>query len=211
MDEKGVQKAIKLYKTNRSATNNDLAGFVPGKSSLESAPTLAVEDHDDAKLCQIALTGSKTNWETRPVFLPYVEEAERRGFAIEGCRSKLGFEPLTPAATSGEERDEFDGEWAGVMRCGSCANCIGPLEKPVSITVQNSEFEIVPDASYTGVGFIDGAGNMTIGWNSDSTDWAAPSRRNFQFSGKYNDGTFVLRGKRGPRSCDIIISRTSSP
>jgi hypothetical protein len=97
MSDEELDTAKKLYKQNRSATNENLAGFIPGKSSIESAPTLAVEDHDDAKLCKIALTGSKTYWETRPVFLPYVKEAKRRGLSIEGCRSKLGLATSTPA------------------------------------------------------------------------------------------------------------------
>ncbi len=106
MNDEELDTAKKLYKQNPSATNENLAGFIPGKSSIESAPTLAVEDHDDAKLCKIALTGSKTYWETRPVFLPYVKEAKRRGFSIEGCRSKLGLARSTPTPEAEPVTDE---------------------------------------------------------------------------------------------------------
>ena len=100
MNDEELETAKKLYKENPSATNKNLAGFIPGKSSLESAPTLAVEDYDDARVCGMALTSSRAHWETRPVFLQSVKEAKRRRLSIEGCRSKLGLAPSTPAPES---------------------------------------------------------------------------------------------------------------
>ena len=106
----------------------------------------------------------------------------------------------------------FDGQWIGSMRCGSCANCLGPLEKPISISVKNSKFDIIPDATYLGTGKIDDEGNVKIDRSRNSPDYVnvKKSRRNFRFRGKYEGESFVLHGKRGLRSCEITLSRVSS-
>ena len=115
MNDEELQTAIKLYKVNRNATNKDLVGFVPGDSSIESATTPAVKDFYDIKLCKFALAGNKTRWETRPVYLPHVEEAKRRGLTIKGCRSKLGLVPSTQVAALPEpsivvNKDEIEND-----------------------------------------------------------------------------------------------------
>ena len=39
MNDEELEKAKKLYKSKRNATNDDLAGFVPGEPSIKSATT----------------------------------------------------------------------------------------------------------------------------------------------------------------------------
>ncbi len=111
------------------------------------------------------------------------------------------------AGTSGR----FDGRWEGSMRCGNCPNCTGPLEKHVNINIESSRFELVPDASYMGVGVIDDDGNVEVKWQPATYDWGYQSRKFFLFFGSYEGGSLVLFGERGPRSCDITLSRVSSP
>ena len=94
----------------------------------------------------------------------------------------------------------FDGRWEGMMSCGSCANCLGPLEKHVNITIKNSKFDIKPlNSSYKGVGVVNDEGKINI-----------ESRKYFQFDGKYTRDSFVLQGVSGLRSCTITLSRVSS-
>ena len=57
----------------------------------------------------------------------------------------------------------FDGEWEGVMSCGDCENCVGPMKRDGKITVEKHRFGLEPDTSYyQGKGEIDKAGNIRV-------------------------------------------------
>ena len=158
-------------------------------------------------------------WYCAPVNEPLSESLVQKIISTIGLKgrhepARVTYNQLTQITREGitaGSSGRFEGQWAGLMRCGSCDNCIGPLEKNVRIDVKNSKFDIIPDASYMGVGVIDDAGNVSIEWNPDTYDWGTQSRKNFRFVGKYEGESFVLSGERGPRSCDITLSRVNSP
>ena len=132
-------------------------------------------------------------------------EATKMESRAKAIRAKIK-ERIT-AGSSGR----FDGQWEGFMSCGSCENCLGPIKESVSIDVKNSKFDLIPDPNYKGVGVIDDAGNVSIVWRPDNYGWGNQLRKNFRFVGKHERESFVLSGERGPRSCDITLSRVNSP
>ena len=103
-----------------------------------------------------------------------------------------------------DEISSYDGIWKGVMSCGSCPNCIGPIKKTVRIVVKRSRFNLFDDNAYDGAGKIDDKGNMTIAWKQRGR-WL--KYRIFRFDGNFRAGKFKLHGQRGPRVCDIILVR----
>jgi hypothetical protein len=101
----------------------------------------------------------------------------------------------------------FDGNWGGTMACSTCSNCPGPLQKSVTITIANSEFDFAPDTSYVGVGNIDDQGNVKVRWRVMETYMGATESRNLWFEGKIVGNEIELRGERGPRKCTVTLSR----
>ena len=67
-------------------------------TQIASPTPQSLQTFDATRLCNVALTREKTQWETTNMFLAYVGEAKRRGFTVESCRAELGLEPLTSAA-----------------------------------------------------------------------------------------------------------------
>ena len=110
-----------------------------------------------------------------------------------------------PSARPGK----FDGNWGGAMACGTCSGCPGPLQKPVTITVANNEFDFAPDTSYLGVGNIDSQGNVEIRWTPVETYMGTTQSRNLWFEGKITGDEIELHGERGPRECTVTLSRVN--
>jgi len=55
----------------------------------------------DVDLCRLALSGDKTQWDSRTTYSERVQEARNRGFTVDTCRSFLGIlVPLTPQMTN---------------------------------------------------------------------------------------------------------------
>jgi hypothetical protein len=115
--------------------------------------------------------------------------------------------PAAPAYAAGF----FDGEWQGVMICGSCPTCVGPIEKEVEVTIKDGVFDFVPDLSYTGRGVVDERGHMTIRWSYEMVygSKAKVTPRNFWFDGSYRDDRFDLKGEREERKCTVTLSRVA--
>lgn len=110
-----------------------------------------------------------------------------------------------PSARAGE----FDGNWDGTMGCSTCSHCPGPLQKSVTITIANSEFDFAPDMSYAGVGYIDDQGNVNVRWKPVETYMGTMESRKFWFEGKIVGDKIELRGERGPRECTVTLSRVN--
>jgi hypothetical protein len=149
----------------------------------------------------------------RPVGDPGVHQ---RGNNVATRTLHFGALILLLSVAPGSAADRFDGNWAGLMRCGGCENCAGTLERHVRINIEKSRFEIVPDLTYIGEGAVDGRGDMRIRWAPAEIahfpyDWGPQSRRTFSFDGAYDGETFRLAGERGPRACTIELSRAASP
>ncbi len=104
---------------------------------------------------------------------------------------------------------KFDGNWGGTMACSTCPNCPGPLQKPVTITVANSEFDFAPDSSYMGVGEIDLQGNVKIRWTPNEAFMGTVTAKDFWFEGNTADDVIKLHGVRGPRECTVNLSRVN--
>lgn len=98
----------------------------------------------------------------------------------------------------------FDGDWRGIMRCGDCEYCTGPFEKNVAIEVKDNGFVFAPDMTYNGEGAIDKQGNVKIRWKPTAS---SGSNKIFLFDGRISGQSLTLRGKRGPRSCEVTLSR----
>lgn len=104
---------------------------------------------------------------------------------------------------------KFDGNWGGTMACSTCPNCPGPLQKPVTITVANSEFDFAPDSSYMGIGEIDLQGNIKIRWTPNEAFMGTVTAKDFWFEGNTADDVIKLHGVRGPRECTVNLSRVN--
>lgn len=106
---------------------------------------------------------------------------------------------------------EFDGTWEGIMVCGTCPGCLGPLEKRTSVQISRGAFTLEPDRTYYGIGEIDSSGTVQVRVAPESEPWGGWTRhRNFWFNGSYTDGKIELRGERGERSCELSLWRKES-
>lgn len=136
-----------------------------------------------------------------PAFRGFITGIGIRGWALPYGVSEDTPTTAAPAFAPGT----FDGEWEGMMTCESCANCPGPLAKPITITIDDSRFELVTDLSYQGAGVVDGSGRMSVRWLPAQYDWGTQSRKTFWFQGDFDGEKFELSGIRGPRSCRITL------
>ncbi len=110
-----------------------------------------------------------------------------------------------PSARPGK----FDGNWGGTMACSTCLDCLGPLQRSVTITIANGEFDYAPDMSYAGVGDIDDQGNVKVRWRPIETYMRDAEFRNLWFEGTIVGDKIELRGERGARKCTVTLSRVN--
>lgn len=116
--------------------------------------------------------------------------------------------PERGVALPPDEPGPFDGAWQGVLACGDCANCAGPIRREVSIEVERYRFELAPDTSYyAGEGLIDTTGKIMI---RPKPDDFYGTKRPFSFFGAYRGKRFALSGERGPRACELTLQRVTA-
>ncbi len=196
-----------------------VGGEVRKKPNLDVVYRLAREHAvDGVVMCWGGQLG--TSWATGtpdPLWVYLIDVERRQVYRREGTTKENSVRKLTKqvfadfmkwrggvASVEKKAGYRFDGNWVGSIRCGSCAHCIGPLEKPVKISVERNSFELILDGTYQGRGSIDPEGGMTI-IGKPSVERGIP--RIFDFQGRLRAGQFTLRGQRGPRSCRITLQR----
>jgi hypothetical protein len=168
-------------------------GFVRAEA-LDPIPKFA--SYSDRDVCNVMIYG----------FPDHVREAQRRGLTEEQCHALFGGASPTKETVTSTSR--ADGQWKGLMTCGTCPHCPGPLEKEVRITIDSGSFELVPDASYTGKGRVDTDNTVKVWWQLyGGQSYAARGDQNFHFEGRFFGDRIELVGERGPRKCQILFER----